>query len=69
MLSRDWDIDIAEKEAEFRDDLRAASGIGKRRRKVCCCWIRPGSIDVTLMFSYFRKDDQPDPRSLNRYWP
>jgi len=36
VLSRDWDIDIAEKEAEFRDDLRAASGIGKRRRKVCC---------------------------------
>jgi len=34
MLSRDWDINIAEKEAEFRDDLRAASGIGKRRRKV-----------------------------------
>ncbi|KAL9710688.1 transcription factor TFIIIC subunit tfc4 [Leucoagaricus gongylophorus] len=33
MLSRDWDINIAEKEAEFRDDLRAASGIGKRRRK------------------------------------
>ncbi|KXN83202.1 Transcription factor tau subunit sfc4 [Leucoagaricus sp. SymC.cos] len=33
MLSRDWDINIAEREAEFRDDLRAASGIGKRRRK------------------------------------
>lgn len=34
MLSKDWDINIAEREAEFRDDLRAASGIGKRRRKV-----------------------------------
>ncbi|EKM76639.1 hypothetical protein AGABI1DRAFT_122552 [Agaricus bisporus var. burnettii JB137-S8] len=33
MLSKDWDINIAERDAEFRDDLRAASGIGKRRRK------------------------------------
>ncbi len=35
MLAKDWDINIAEREAEFRDDLRAASGVGKRRRKVC----------------------------------
>jgi general transcription factor 3C polypeptide 3 (transcription factor C subunit 4) len=29
-LSKDWDLDIEE---QFRDDLRAASGIGKRRKK------------------------------------
>ena len=34
MLSCDWDIDIPEKEAEFYDDLRAASGIGERCQKV-----------------------------------
>ncbi|PFH45985.1 hypothetical protein AMATHDRAFT_8403 [Amanita thiersii Skay4041] len=33
VLSKDWDISIEEREAEFRDDLRAASGIGRRRRK------------------------------------
>ena len=31
VLSKDWDLDIEE---QFRDDLRAASGIGKRRKKV-----------------------------------
>ncbi|KAH9065441.1 TPR-like protein [Lactarius vividus] len=30
VLSKDWDLDIEE---QFRDDLRAASGIGKRRKK------------------------------------
>ena len=34
LLTRDWDIDIEEREAEFKDDLRAASGIGRRKRKV-----------------------------------
>ncbi|KAF8153752.1 hypothetical protein B0H34DRAFT_65394 [Crassisporium funariophilum] len=33
MLTKDWDFDIEEKEAEFLDDLRAASGIGRKRRK------------------------------------
>jgi general transcription factor 3C polypeptide 3 (transcription factor C subunit 4) len=34
MMTRDWDFSIEEKEAEFRDDLRAASGIGRKRRRV-----------------------------------
>jgi general transcription factor 3C polypeptide 3 (transcription factor C subunit 4) len=33
MLSKEWDFNIEEKEAEFRDDLRAASGIGRKRKK------------------------------------
>ncbi|KAG6836328.1 hypothetical protein H0H93_009078 [Arthromyces matolae] len=32
-LTKDWDFNIEEQEAEFRDDLRAASGVGRRRRK------------------------------------
>ena len=34
LLTKDWDFDIEEREAEFKDDLRAASGIGYRRKKV-----------------------------------
>jgi hypothetical protein len=37
VLGKEWDLNIGEQEVEFRDDLRAASGIGKRRRKVWCC--------------------------------
>lgn len=29
-----WDINLEEENAEFRDDLRAATGIGKRKKKV-----------------------------------
>jgi hypothetical protein len=36
VLGKEWDLNIGEQEIEFRDDLRAASGIGKRRRKVWC---------------------------------
>jgi hypothetical protein len=36
VLGKEWDLNIGEQEVEFRDDLRAASGIGKRRRKVWC---------------------------------
>ena len=36
VLGKEWDLNIREQEVEFRDDLRAASGIGKRRRKVWC---------------------------------
>ncbi|TFK26991.1 TPR-like protein [Coprinopsis marcescibilis] len=33
-LAKDWDLNFAaEKEAEFRDDLREASGVGRKRRK------------------------------------
>jgi general transcription factor 3C polypeptide 3 (transcription factor C subunit 4) len=34
LLTKDWDFNIEEREAEFKDDLRAASGIGKKRKKV-----------------------------------
>ncbi|SRR6266403_1301832 len=37
VLGKEWDLNIGEQEVEFRDDLRAASGIGKRRRKVWYC--------------------------------
>lgn len=34
-LSKVWDFDMKDKEAEFKDDLREASGVGKKRgRKV-----------------------------------
>ncbi|KAM5536661.1 hypothetical protein V8D89_009756 [Ganoderma adspersum] len=33
MLSRMWDIDLEEREAEFRDDLRMASGVGRAKKK------------------------------------
>ena len=29
MLNKDWDFNIEDKDAEFRDDLRKASGIGR----------------------------------------
>ncbi|KAK7046123.1 transcription factor TFIIIC subunit tfc4 [Paramarasmius palmivorus] len=32
-LSRDWDISIADQEETFKNDLRAAAGIGRRRKK------------------------------------
>ncbi|KAG6826536.1 hypothetical protein H0H92_015434, partial [Tricholoma furcatifolium] len=32
-LAKDWDFNIEEKDAEFLDDLREASGVGRRRRK------------------------------------
>ncbi|THV03835.1 TPR-like protein [Dendrothele bispora CBS 962.96] len=32
-LTKDWDITIQEQDAEFLDDLRAASGIGRRKKK------------------------------------
>ncbi|KAM6492840.1 TPR-like protein [Amanita muscaria] len=33
VLAKDWDVNTEEKEAEFRDDLREASGIGRRKKK------------------------------------
>ena len=33
-LTKDWDFSIEEKEAEFRDVLREASGIGRKRKRV-----------------------------------
>ncbi|KAG6863908.1 hypothetical protein C0991_002154, partial [Blastosporella zonata] len=32
-LTKDWDFSIEERDAEFRDDLREASGVGRRRKK------------------------------------
>ena len=34
MLGRAWNFNVEAQEAEFRDDLRAASGVGKRKGKV-----------------------------------
>jgi len=31
-LTKDWDFSIEEKEAEFCDDLREASGIGQKHK-------------------------------------
>ncbi|KAI1783533.1 TPR-like protein [Ganoderma leucocontextum] len=33
MLSRMWDISLEEREAEFRDDLRMASGVGRTKKR------------------------------------
>ncbi|TBU44059.1 TPR-like protein [Dichomitus squalens] len=33
MLSRMWDVNLEEREAEFKDDLRMASGVGKTKKK------------------------------------
>lgn len=65
MLSKDWDINIEEREAEFRDDLRAASGVGKRRRKVC---LQCSQIVFRLKDGVpFRKDGVQDQSSLNKF--
>lgn len=34
-LAKDWDISIQDQEEAFKDDLREASGVGKRRKGVC----------------------------------
>ena len=34
MLNRMWEMNLEEREAEFKDDLRAASGVGKLKKKV-----------------------------------
>lgn len=35
ILSKDWDFNFAaERDAEFRDDLREASGVGRKKKKV-----------------------------------
>jgi general transcription factor 3C polypeptide 3 (transcription factor C subunit 4) len=52
MLNKDWDFNIEDKDAEFRDDLREASGIGRQRKKVLrtsthfviCLKLLPSSI-------------------------
>ncbi|KAJ6611013.1 TPR-like protein [Mycena sp. CBHHK59/15] len=33
LLAKDWDFNVNDEDAQFKDDLRMASGIGKRRRK------------------------------------
>ena len=33
-MTKDWDFSIGEKEGEFLDDLREASGIGWKRKRV-----------------------------------
>ena len=33
LLQREWDVCLEDQDALFRDDLREASGIGKRKRK------------------------------------
>lgn len=47
VLGKEWDLNIGEQEVEFRDDLRAASGIGKRRRKVWCYHRRSAELLLT----------------------
>jgi hypothetical protein len=49
-LAKDWDFNIEERDAEFRDDLREASGIGRRRGKVsvtCRFFVYANLIDTT----------------------
>ena len=44
-LSKVWDFDMRDGEAEFRDDLREASGVGRRKgRRVCIAL----SVAVTI---------------------
>ncbi|KAF9032358.1 hypothetical protein BJ165DRAFT_1535052 [Panaeolus papilionaceus] len=33
ILTKEWDLTIEEQEAQFKDDLREASGVGRKRRK------------------------------------
>lgn len=49
-MTRHWDFDIKEKDAEFCDN-RAASGIGRRWRKVCYA---TRTVSVILMRFYSR---------------
>ncbi|KAJ7511160.1 hypothetical protein B0H11DRAFT_1700558 [Mycena galericulata] len=43
MLAKEWDFTIYDA-TEYRDDLRGASGIGRRRQKVVSCLLRLGSF-------------------------
>lgn len=38
VLQREWDIRLEDQDTLFRDDLREASGIGKRKRKQVKCF-------------------------------
>ena len=40
MLNQMWNISLEDREAEFRDDLRLASGIGAAKAKRKVCWNR-----------------------------
>ena len=42
MLNRMWEMNLEEREAEFKDDLRAASGVGKLKKKVRFCPLAAG---------------------------
>jgi general transcription factor 3C polypeptide 3 (transcription factor C subunit 4) len=48
LLAKGWDFDIEERKAEFKDDLRAASGIGRKKSKVSKVALsRQAFIDIT----------------------
>ena len=62
VLAKDWDISIEEREAEFRDDLREASGIGRRRKKV-----RLAVFPFTYVLSCLSEGGQQDQRYLFKF--
>lgn len=60
-----WDINLEEENAEFRDDLRAATGIGKRKKKVFC---HLNDSILLLKYAYISVEDvqvQLSPKRFN----
>lgn len=50
MMTKQWDFSTEDKDAEFRDDLRAASGIGRKRKKVLStrtCFLTKNCLCIT----------------------
>ena len=65
MLSKVWDFDMRDREEEFKDDLREASGVGKKRgRKVCNDFVP--SLEPYLRGDYCSQDAARELFSLSK---
>lgn len=67
-LSKVWDFDMRDRETEFKDDLREASGVGKKRgRKVYLLIINDIVQKITLSPAWSPERDHPFPASSRSY--
>ena len=65
-MTKDWDFSIGEKEGEFLDDLREASGIGRKRKRVS----EPAHARIFAQTLIERPSDSASPLSTGSvpYW-
>ena len=73
MLSKMWDMNLEEREAEFKDDLRAASGVGRSKKKVrsndlngCYYWSdwKAHSVEGGAVLSFLNKFGHSSEREI-----